>query len=142
MASGGITVKNDGVTPAVGGSALVATQDGILISGVTTEVQVMSTASAKTTIVLSGVTVSGATTSLLSGASANNDRKSFVIQSFPIDGTGSNATAYISDGTGTPVSTGIALLDGDTYTDDRWIGPVSVHVPSGVTAYIRYWERK
>ncbi len=140
MASGGITVKNDGVTPAVGGSALVATQDGILISGVTTEVQVMSTASAKTTITLGGITVSDNTT--LELFAANNDRKSFVIQSFPIAGAGSNTTAYISDGTGTAVSTGIALLDGDTYTDDRWIGPVSIHVPTGLTAYIRYWERK
>ena len=99
-------------------------------------VQVMSTAAAENTVTQAGQTITGSESVL----SANNNRKSFVVQSFSIDGTGANDTVYIGDAS-VSTTNGLALLDGDSYTDDRWTGVVYAVTASGETAYVRFWER-
>jgi hypothetical protein len=63
-----------------------------------------------------------------------------VVQSFTIDGTGNNDIVYIGDAS-VSTTNGIALLDGDTYENDRYTGIVRAITKSGETAYVRYWER-
>jgi len=131
---GGITINHDTLTGSA--TADVAVQDGPTVAGVTTMIQVMSTAAAENTVTQAGQTITGSESVL----SANNNRKSFVVQSFSIDGTGVNDTVYIGDAS-VSTSNGLALLDGDSYTDDRWTGVVYAITASGETAYVRFWER-
>lgn len=143
MGRGGISVQNESLTPAIGGSNLVGTQDGEIISGVTTEIQLMSTASAFQTSLASGQTVSSSTPLTIN---ANEDRKSIAIQSTAFNGTDVNPTVYIGDsaldaGDLTGVTTGLALFDTDTYTDDRYNGAFKVVCADATGAWIRVWER-
>ena len=131
---GGITINHDTLTGSA--TADVAVQDGPTVAAVETMVQVMSTAAAENTVTQAGQTV----TTSASVLSANNNRKSFVVQSFTFDGTGSNDIVYIGDAS-VSTSNGLALLDGDSYTDDRWTGVIYAVTASGETAYVRFWER-
>jgi hypothetical protein len=146
MASGAIRIVvdnstadaliDDGVVPAQ--TAYVATQNGPLVDSKATEVQVMSTASSSTmgiaAVIEVNVTITGGETLI----DANVNRKSVVIQSF--DPSSTNPVVYIGGDSTLTTANGIALLDGDTYTDDRWTGPINAIVTSG-TANIRVWER-
>ena len=133
---GSITVSNDGTT----GSATsdVAVQDGPIAGGTEGMVQLMSTCSGENTILLAGQTL---TTSAVLVLPANANRKSFVIQSFSRDGVANNDNCYIGGTSGVTTLTGIALLNTDTYTDDRWLGDVYVICDSNTSTWIRYWER-
>lgn len=131
---GAITVSNDALTGSA--TADVAVQDGPTVAASETMVQVMSTASAENTVTQAGQTITASALIL----SANNNRKSFVVQSFTVDGTGNNDIVYIGDAS-VSTTNGLALLDGDSYTDDRWTGVVYAVTASGETAYVRFWER-
>ena len=132
---GSITISNDGLVGSA--TADVSVQDGPTVAGVTSMVQGMSTATAENTLSLSGQTITGVGVTLFV---ADNNRKNYVVQSFTIDGTGNNDIVYVGDNT-VSTTNGIALLDGDSYTDDRWTGVVYAATASGETAYVRFWER-
>ncbi len=131
---GAITISTEATTG--GATADVAVQDGPTVAASETMVQVMSTAGAENTVTQAGQTITGSESVL----TANNNRKNYVVQSFTIDGTGNNDVVYIGDAS-VSTTNGIALLDGDSYTDDRWTGVVYAVTASGETAYIRFWER-
>jgi hypothetical protein len=131
---GAIRIANEDTTGSA--TADVAVQDGPTVEGVETMVQVMSTAAAENST-QAGATITGSGVTLFV---AEPNRKNFVVQSFTIDGTGNNDIVYIGDAS-VSTTNGIALLDGDTYEDDRYTGIVRAITKSGETAYVRYWER-
>jgi len=146
MASGAIKILNDGLITDTDGTtqtAFVATQDGPSVDSNITEVQLMSTASAESgntsTITVDNTnTTNGA--AAVSIITADVDTKSFVIQSFDTTST-TNDTVYIGH-SGVTTSTGIVLLDGDSYTDNRWQGAVYAIMTTGDSVKLRIWVRK
>ena len=134
MGFGAIKVVNEGLTGSA--SQDVAVQDGPTVGSTETMVQVMSTAGAENTVLQSGVTITSSTQLM----AANNNRKNFIVQSFTLTGAGNNDVVYLGDASVTTVN-GIALLDGDSYTDDRWTGVVYAVTASGETTFLRFWER-
>ena len=149
MASGAIKIINDGLitdTLAAAGTtqtAFVATQDGPSVDSNITEVQLMSTASAEsgnttTVTVNNDNTTDGSSAALI--IAADVDTKSFVIQSFDTTST-TNDPVYIGH-VGVATSTGIVLLDGDSYTDNRWQGAVYAIMTTGDSVKLRIWVRK
>ena len=96
-----------------------------------TQESIVNTASANFIVAVS--------TSAVVGLTSNTSRRSYVLQNFSEGG--SNSTIYIGSTSGVTTGSGIAVLDGDSYSDDGYNG--NIYIISGSTAEInvRVWER-